>query len=116
VVWTAWDICDGIEQVNILCHLFVCNKQHGLSRNSISQPRHHDWILTELVPMIIMCIFVCFSSTANSLLRLALDGRISMFFVPPQFTKQKGTIIIIKVGVFNIFTQNTGRLILKLAK
>ncbi|XP_065917035.1 guanine nucleotide-binding protein-like 1 isoform X2 [Dysidea avara] len=26
---------------------------------------------------------------ANSLLRLALDGRISMFFVPPQFTKQR---------------------------
>jgi len=28
---------------------------------------------------------------ANSLLRLALDGRISMYFIPPQFTKDKGS-------------------------
>ena len=50
-------------------------------------------------------IFVCSLSTANSLLRLALDGRISMFFVPPQFTKQKGMIIIINVGVLTFYVE-----------
>jgi len=50
-------------------------------------------------------IFVCSSLTANSLLRLALDGRISMFFVPPQFTKQKGMIIIINVGVLTVYIE-----------
>lgn len=38
---------------------------------------------------------------ANSLLRLALDGRISMFFVPPHFTKNKGMRDVDKTTLVN---------------
>lgn len=51
--------------------------------------------ITQLLYIMMYIHTVYLSMLANSLLRLALDGRISMCFLPPQFIKNKGSIHIV---------------------
>ena len=53
------------------------------------------YTIAMLYPAVHVCMIPGSCSTANSILRLAVDGRIVMFFRPPGFSREKGTSCII---------------------
>ena len=101
-VWTAWDICDGKSRVSNIhslnntlnCLLSVAwaeKKQYFTAKAS----RLDTYRAGNITQLLLYIHTVYLSMLANSLLRLALDGRISMCFLPPQFIKNKGSIHVI---------------------
>ena len=104
-LWTAWDICDGMyvwwQCVDVIT---PSSNQLGLSSVATSQLKQLDLTLTEQVSTLIhlhhttLCVNMFLSplltpqNKANSILRLATDGKISMYFRPPGFSHEKGAI------------------------
>ena len=101
-VWTAWDICDGKSRVsnihslnntlNCLLSIAWAEKKQYFTAKASRLDTYRAGNITQLL-LYIHTVYL--SMLANSLLRLALDGRISMCFLPPQFIKNKGSIHVI---------------------